>query len=132
MPIRWKVIRFDKNGDRVSVFAPGAYKMSYPKGSIVEAEKGTLGLMVFHRKMDAEAFIDNFCCHSLIAEPIKVEGLGKGKKPKAILRHCGIDKESELDAFYRGIPMELNPQTLIRTTQAPEGTLCYDKIRVLE
>jgi len=111
---------------RFSAYACGIYSLDYLKNSIVRARKGTLGIAVFGRKIDAEKF-----CQGTNFEIIRVLPIGRGENVKAI---SNSQSDYMLDIFYRllerfhGIPrgsdiIPMNP---------PRGTMFYPAVEVID
>ena len=109
--IRWKVVTLN----RASIcIIDQRYKRFYMKGKIVIAEPGTLGSFCFKTKKQAERFLlPGLNASNLI---LKVKPLSRGKVPKGICYpHCSSDfKDQKLHTMY---PLQ--------------GTICYQKIKVL-
>jgi len=109
--IVYKVVEKTK---RSSCIASGEYKLYYPKGEIVEAPKGTMGIFCFETLKDAEEFAEK---GDLILE---VEGIGKPYKPNFVvsLRYPEYFKKyKKLDDYCKEEPIE--------------GTICFKKVKVL-
>jgi len=116
MPIRWKILT-ERRESYMSICLPRKYIVRYPKaGEEVSAPKDTLGLMTFKTKKLAMKFDNCDCdCNKLV----KVFGIGKGVVPDEI---CGdVDY---LPAFYKR-----NYQSF---DEPPDGTICYQRIKMLE
>ena len=98
------------------------YKRIYKKGSIIKAEKDTLGLMVFKTKKRAEAWLSYTLRHdvSIQVKIIKVLPIGKGKTPKAICSR--MIRSHHLSEFY---------QKNNCLTHPPSGTICYQAVKVI-
>ena len=110
MAIRYKVVR-----NRTSLFTNGKYLLAYLPGNIVTAPEGTLGIMTFKTRRQAEDF-----SFKSDAEIIRVRGIGRGKVPAKV---CNGTREFALDAFYFG--------GVIGKSAPPDGTICYQSIEVL-
>ena len=111
--ICYKVVTSNRN----SIYAKGSYCVKYPVGALVRAKEGTLGLMVFPEREDAEWFQHDIISANII---LKVEVCGEGIVPEFISE--GITGSS-LDLFYLGG---------LCSTSPPIGTECYRELRVLE
>jgi len=113
----FKVVRL-VNKRRVSLYAGGRYQREYPKGAIVEAEPGSVGLLAFEENEQAEEFATH---HWGIV--IRVLGLEAPLFPKVL---SVSQKEEKLDHFYdyknRGQ----------ETVVSPKGTIAFRKVEVLE
>lgn len=90
-------------------------------GTVVTAESGTLGLMVFPTKKNAKAFIKKTGVLKGPAKILKVLPIGKGKK---ITEICPTQNEADLNSFYK----VLNYCTI----SAPPGTMGYPAVKVLD
>jgi len=91
------------------------YYLKYPKGQIVEAVKGSLGIFCFETKESAIAWLGDK------EDILMIEPLTEGHKPKHFQK--GISEEY-LDAFYENPEMYF--ENILR------GTICFDKIKVLD
>ena len=111
------------NLDRTSRFADGQYQLKYEKDTIVHEVPGTLGIMCFKTKEDVKRFV-GFGTQVMI---LKVRGIGKPSIPKFVAvpkwsrRICDI-----LFDFY----CETSPPP--DECEAPEGTICFKQVEVLE
>jgi len=117
-----KVYKVIKVPERVSMSAEGKYQLKYPTNSIVTTLEGTLGIMCFSTKEYALEFLEGFCPGLAI---IEVEGIGKPIQPKGI---AWLNVESELDKFYKARRQHKKYQPL---GNPPKGTICFQKVRVL-
>ncbi len=122
MNIKYKVVI---EQSRKSCFAPPGYTKTYKKGAKVKAKKGTLGLMVFKTRKQAEDFIFP---QSYDLQIIRVECFTRGRKP---IRVAGINykilaRVKAFDSFYS------IERYYYYLTVAPEGTLCYSEVRVID
>ena len=125
MPIRFKVVKI-RNRTSAVVNGNSAYGLKYLLGTKVHAKEGTLGIMTFKRKSQAERFAEHldfpsswYCTPKYIV--ITVNGIGRGKYPERICTSVNTDN---LDWFYRdGDHFCSNP---------PDGTMCYSSVEVLE
>jgi len=100
----------------------GKYCLRYPKGKVVEAPSGTLGIMCF------ESFenVYNWCISKLhSSRVIVVEGLSKPRRPRLV---SAFTQEEDLDRHYK---LRYRKTKLIDCLEAPEGTVCFDKVKVL-
>ena len=113
--IRYKIV----NPNRESIFAYGKYSLEYQKGDIISKIGGTLGIFTFKRYYQAVNFLNK--CYGIRGLILKVKCFGRGKVP---LRIAGTPKVYMLNEFYNG--------TGVTTRVPPLGTICYDKIEVLE
>ena len=129
MPIRYKVVK-SRTRNSAIINGNSHYARKYLPGTIVVAEEGTLGIMTFESKISAEKWADNFNFrnwrngHNIRMKVIQVEGIGRGHSPVWLAN--GL-KTEDLDLFY-------NPEVEVWTTNniAPDDTICYKSIRVLE
>jgi len=101
---------------RVSIYAEGRYQREYPKGAIVQAAPESIGIFVFAFRKDAENFVRK---HGGII--IRVLGIGIPCSPKVISMG---QAEADLDRWY-SYDYALN-------TFAPEGTIAFEAVEVLE
>ena len=119
MSVRYKIVREE---DRKSYMAHcmGRYGRTYNKGDIVYAHPDSLGIFCFKRKGDAELWMQTglWAKGKII---IRVEAFGRGRTPKRASAFVG---ESILDSFYGG--------SNYSTCDVAEGTICYDKVKVLD
>ena len=116
--IRWKVTNLSRAS--VIVHNVSNYSRFYYKGTIVKAKSGTLGLMTFKTKLDALDFAKEIF-HLRGFKILKVQSIGRGRVPDRIALKSS---EESLNFFYSEGP-------LIDSWLPPEGTICYDKIKVL-
>jgi hypothetical protein len=92
------------------------YFPRYLKGRVVEAVKGSAGLLTFEYLKDAKFFIKRNLMADLII--IKVEGIGDKRRVNRLKGNCGGD-----------------PSSIFREDEemiAPEGTLAFNSVKVLE
>lgn len=99
----------------------GRYCRTYNVGRVVTAEPGTLGLMVFLRKKDAEAFISHTGVLHGPAKILRILPIGRGKN---IDRICPTQNEVDLNLFYK-VPNYC-------TISAPPGTMGYPAVKMLD
>jgi len=123
MPVRWKVVTKDRKSCLVT---DEKYCYSYKKGSIVKARKETVGVMTFTTEKAADNFMyEHFTVEqSIVREIIKVNGLGKGRRPK----RGELCNYTDVTTFYKG---NLSIASLGVDFNAPKGTMCYKKVKVL-
>jgi hypothetical protein len=121
--IRWKVVDEERNSYACTV---SRYKRKYPVGKIITAKKGSFGLFCFKRKKDAENFINELNDSS--TKIIKVEPLSKAMIPKVIF-HFDFLARSYLD-YYKN-SKQISKMRWSVYNIIPNGTICYDKIKVL-
>ena len=127
MPIRYKVVTKDT---RTSASVPilSKYCKEYKKGTIVKADKETLGIFVF--KTEERAY--NFFGYTKISntppspkyQVIKVETIGVEIEPGDIVVYT--EDETDMVAFYSKIPH------YISVLPAPTETICCQEVLVLE
>jgi len=119
----YKVVIFSQ---RTSAAARGKYCLVYaPIGKVVKALDGTMGIMCFENRADAEAFI---CKYPYVYGwvIIEVEGIGKPFRPRRV---CQYTSGQMLDRYYtsrRG-----HKRRSGYTEQAPTGTICFPAVKVL-
>jgi hypothetical protein len=93
------------------------YFPRYFKGRVVEAVKGTIGILTFEYLEAAELFIKcNNAVKNLII--IKVEGIGDERRVYHLKGNCGG-----------------KPTNILRAGEemaAPQGTLAFESVKVLE
>ena len=116
--IRYKVVL----EDRGSTFAQGRYRLKYIKDEIVKAVKGTLGIMVFKRRCQAEHYRRKYLDYSKTGIILRVEPLSRGKTVRVA---SSLFRGVDLDLFYSG---GYYPYTY----PTPAGTICYDRVKVLD
>lgn len=116
--IRYKVTLHD----RTSTFAQDKYRLEYIKDTIVKAIKGTLGIMVFKRRREAEHYKREYLDYGKTGMILRVETLSRGK---SVHLASSLFKSSDFDMFYSG---DYYPFTY----PSPPGTMCYDRVRVLD
>jgi len=120
MPIRWKVVRDDRQSFVVS--PNSEYSLLYIKGTIVKEKRKGLGVMCFETEELAKKFAVNALAVG-IAKVIKVNGIGRGKKVKLV---AYISKGTMLENYIQNF---FNNQARVR--EAPKGTICYKSVEVL-
>ncbi len=93
------------------------YYLKYFKDEIVKASKGSLGIMTFAHRREAEEW-----CSDLYEEMIlRVEPIGRGSTPEAV--SVGL-LANDLRAFYSG--------KACQRVLPPAGTICYPVVKVLD
>lgn len=113
---KYKVVKRRSNKSIV-INARSKYCLTYIKDTIVKAPEGTLGIMVFKTKKDAELFAE---CHDDNSIIKKVVPIGRGRSPETISRKVGT---RELNEFYKTGSMIQVP---------PSGTICYPEVIVVD
>ena len=94
----------------------------YEDNTVVEADKSTLGLMVFKTKENALALVERWSRMDILKIK-RVIPLSRGRTPKEIgyadmvRQFYELRKNNMLSEPYTAIP--------------PEGTICYHKLRVV-
>lgn len=145
--VRWKVIREDPKGKRISCLAKGKYSLVYKKGRVVKAAPNSIGVMCFDTKRNATAWLSgqqDQIEHSnptipygnlpenklFIAKIAKVRPIGKGWRPGLIncafsadsIKHvCDLVKKHGLTKVLFGLLWD----------EPPKGTICYHEVEVL-
>lgn len=122
---KWKVVKLDRTSAVVSV--DNIYCLHYLKGKIVKAKKNSFGVFCFNRKYDARNFMNDLSLNDLSLmnyQIIKVEPLCKGKTPKFLFNPKLLKRSYEL-LCEEEVVGSINHSI-------PNGTICYDKIKVLE
>ncbi len=117
MAIRYKVI-FEKS--RKSIYAQGSYTLVYDKDTIVKAIKGSLGVMVFKRRRQAKRFMDQRLMRASMMI-IRVRTFSRGVVPKRISAQVS---DYSIKNFYS--------EVWSTETAPPVGTICYDRVGVLD
>ena len=116
--VRFKVVL----EDRGSTFAQGKYRLKYIKDEIVKAVKGTFGIMVFKRRHQAEYYKRMYLSYSTTGIILRVEPLSRGKTVRLV---SSLFRDVDLDLFYSG---DYSPYAY----PPAAGTICYDKVKVLD
>jgi len=109
-----KVYKVVERTERTSCIASGEYELYYPKGAIVEAPKGTMGIFCFETLKDAEDFAKKG------ERILEVEGIGESYKPNFVvsLRYPEyFRKYKNLGDYCKKRPIK--------------GTICFKKVKVL-
>ena len=126
--IRYKVV--DKNRRSCVVPTGSKYCLYYPKGAIVKAIPGSLGIMVFRTRRQAQSLA--YCNRGIL----KVRVIGRKLK---IVRFSGYNSDPLSNTlmfkkFYKFIQFRKNwwHTHKVRTMHIPEGTECYPAVEVLE
>lgn len=122
MTIKWKII-FEKS--RKSMYAKGSFALTYNKNTIVKAIKGTLGIMVFKNRWQAEMFAKTHSNACLLSDPfvvVRVRTFSRGVVPEEISGRIDADN---ITLFYK-------PLFNSYTKEPPMGTICYDKVEVID
>jgi len=125
-----------------SILAEGKYRIEYKNGSIVEVTDETHGIMLFEELENAIDFIISMRSMIFIFwmdyydySVKKVETLDDEKCPECI---SDFTDSEDLDGFYRVMN---NPEYIFKNRSAyikhntifsPKGTVCCNKIRVIE
>ncbi len=121
---------------RESCFAGPEYRLKYKKGTKVKAVVGSIGVMVFKTKMQAERFSE--VCSPIAMKIVRVRCFGKGKSIKWL---CSA-QASGIGRFYRDLQF-LGIQLFrmgnlryvhwdISYQEAPLGTICYPEVEVID
>lgn len=115
--------------NRRSVYAQGRYDLTYKKDTVVKAIHGTLGIMLFEDYLDARVWgssvLDSY-------RVLRVELIGEVTKPRFISPNF---REDILDLFYKALSCEFprcSDPHYHSGFVAPAGTICCQKIRVLD
>jgi len=117
MTIRYKVVyKFS----RTSTSAKGSYCIVYHKNTTVKASPNTLGIMVFKRRWQAKQFGESYIPGHYII--VRVRTFSRGRIPKRISMST---VPYSLNAFYI-------KSGDMRSMMPPTGTICYDKVEVLD
>ena len=122
----WKVVDIFNNSC-ITSWLSHKYRLHYPKGGLVKASPGTLGIMCFETKEYAADFVDWMNSHNSYlagAKIKKVMGFGIPTRPTKIVKMS----EEEFDKFYSGHPDYSDPPKSV----VPEGTICFEEVVVLD
>jgi len=109
-----KVYKVVKRAERSSSVASGKYRLYYPKGAIVEAPKGTMGIFCFETLKDAQDFAFNY---EII---IEVNGIGEPYEP-----------DFAVDIRYPKYFIKYRELGDCYKERVPKGTICFKKVKVL-
>lgn len=138
MITRWKVTTLERG----SIQMRGRYDKCYKKNTIVKANKGSLGIMVFKTQKQAEHWSNtNFQGTSKV---LKVLPKGRGKVPKLISTPFSINsfyrcltkllKEKGMQnptLYGRGKYTYMDGNIAVDLWPVPPGTICYPAVKVL-
>ena len=134
MPIRYKVVsKWTRKSCVVCAGESpiGTYSetlgLIYEQGTVVKARPETLGVFTFRRKKDALVwpFFKSGLANLMI---LRVRAHGRGKKPKEVIQYT-INIRDFLHDVKVGRPW---PSSYIKWMEAPEGTLCYPSVEVMD
>lgn len=126
MPIRYKVVK-ERNGERFSVVVSNLkFRLRYPRHATIKAPDHTLGIMCFETRKQARSFASINSANLIL----KVQGIGRGYKPKLVL--WWISEISDFANLIKLTGIKKAIATLEAERKAPTGTICYKKIRVLD
>ena len=114
---RWKVIKKDTRTS-IIINKRSPFCLTYLPDTIVTAPKGTIGIMTFETKGDADWWWKNRHSDYLI---IKVIPIGRGHRPKLISSDV---LTRLLRLFYK--------KGECRNMKPPVGTICYPAVQVIE
>lgn len=127
MAIRYKIT----NRNRTSIFASGKYLRTYSKGRMIKAKRGTLGILTFHRRKDAEVFIRDLALKDFLV--LRVKPFERGRKVNTL---CSYQSWWALDRYYKGKSIfglrSLSSATKVEELPAPIGTLAYPRVKVID
>lgn len=144
--IRWKVVREDPKGKRISCLAKKEFSLAYTKGKRVEATPHSMGIMCFDTRRNAERFFLLLQYKMATSDPttedrrlmetdfvpmiVKVRPIGRGWKPRYINSIFGATD-------IRHVCDRIKRHGLIKTItemlydDPPKGTICYHEVEVL-
>ena len=141
----WKVLQSNRVSATMGLHSP-ALVLKYPKGEVVKAIKGTIGIFCFSDKTSADEFVST-CRIDPTQIVVRCETFGKGRiPPTTIPSICVVPSPQALKAavYFNWLwsrksisPDEkrarlkskyLAPSTWI----TPRGSVCYPAIRCLE
>ena len=133
MAIRYKVVMAD---NRFSIISRGQDAqviekicLKYEKGTRVKAQPWSIGILTFEKKKQAEEFIKG-AFYSQDFEILRVRPIGKGKRITQLLSdhkyRYNILYLAKQEIPYKEVLMKY------RKMQAPEGTMAYPEVYVLD
>ncbi len=126
MAIRYKVVTLERKSMISLNTDIGKYLRTYEKGKKVKAVRGSLGIMTFKQRQQAEKFIDGpFRCKFRV---LRVKTTIRGKRPKFISRFWRLSRSDQLAALRRCYRLKFTQQT----ESPPKGTLCYSSVEVID
>ena len=105
---------------------PGMFP-KYEKGATVKAAKGSIGILCFERKKDAHRFLNAYWRLREYATIIKVKGRGKRKGKVHIKTGAG-----GFFNYAQKMIMKSWKEPWDFCGTAPEGTVAFDEVEVLE
>jgi len=132
MAIRYKVV----TNQRESVIA---YKrldeltLTYKKGTTVKAVEGSVGILCFEKRCQAEFFSSpGLATRAKSTQIIRVETIGRGKRIKWLLKlkYLNEFKEFTVKDIISGSVFSRNGYSV--SMRAPVGTLAYKAVKVLD
>lgn len=120
---------------RLSCCAGREYRLKYLKDTLVRAIMGSAGIMVFKTKKLAEDFA--FANPEGVKQVVRVRCFGRGRS----IKWLGSSHTTSLKHFYRKL-RDAGLSTLVMGRDrcpamegfqsAPEGTICYPKVEVID
>lgn len=113
--VLYKVV--NKKNKSLIIDGRSRYCLTYEKGKIVNSLDGTLGIFCFERRLNAEAYANNWK-----GKVLRVIPMGKVKRPKEI---CPYRDSESISKFYK---MKNN---YFYTRIRPAHTVVCNKIKVL-
>ena len=119
--VKFKVVHIETRGFRTSAYAEGDYSLDYPKGAIVRARVGTLGVAVFQTRQQARRFTQCFSGFRTL-RVIRVRPVGSGKAIKVL---SYFTSAVSIDSFYQ-------KDSRVETRKPPPGTIFYPAVEVLD
>ena len=135
----YKVVRIN-NGNRCSAGDPAfdseKYQLHYPKDKIVEKVPGSLGIFCFEDRLKAKKFYDSMWdLHLNLFDIIKVRGYGYNPIPY-VIPDIHIYEEYEKRTFHFNPLIKIvdyinNASGTMFSSKFPEGTVAFDKVKVL-
>lgn len=133
---KFKVVRKGELASNyVSCFAEGRYQRTYNNDEIVEAEPGSLGIMVFGKRSQAKKFVESRMSFMRNLLHIKhVLPIGNGKRPPFVSRRTHQENIHEFYQRYAHFKREWITVPLKNSplNTPPEGTICYPAVKVLD
>lgn len=116
---KFKVVK-KRNNRSCIINGNSKYSLVYEKDTAVYAPIGTLGVMVFKTKTQAEEWLIGWNTDALIIK--RVIPIGRGKTPHEISDYLST---SDLKEFYSGFRR-------YNSTDPVPGTICYSGVFVID
>ena len=123
---KWKIV--DQNRRSIHPTKNSKYSKKYIKGKIVKSQPGSFGLFCFKHKHQAVTFLNLFSDYENY-KIIKVLPLIKGKTQNRVFLTKNLKRS--YDQYFK-MKNKIYSNCGVFLGGPPEGTICYDKIKVLE